>query len=157
MKSKLYYLYLGIVLLVAFFLTSSQAVAQDAALQRTTIMQYVINERPVLAELLTTAGMAPALSGSTSYTLLMPPEARLQELKGQSVEKIRAVMAMHLVKGALSGTDFKEGSNLQTYSGATLNVCRKKGNTLLNGVELRPTDIALRNGTVHELTGLLQP
>ncbi|SIT89324.1 fasciclin domain-containing protein [Pontibacter indicus] len=157
MKSKLYYIYLGIVLFIAFFLTNKVAVAQDTDLQRTTIMQYVINERPVLAELLTTAGMAPALSGSTSYTLLMPPEARLQELKGQPVEKIRAVMAAHLIKGALSGSDFKEGSRLQTYGNATLNVCRKKDDTLLNGVPLHAAGIALRNGNVHEIEGLLQP
>ncbi|MDO6390724.1 fasciclin domain-containing protein [Pontibacter sp. BT731] len=157
MKSKLYYIYLGIVLFVAFSLTSKQAVAQDSELQRTTIMQYVINERPVLAELLTTAGMAPALSGSTAYTLLMPPEASLQELKGQPVETIRAVMAMHLIKGTLSATDFKEGSRLQTNGSASLNVCRKKDNTLLNGVQLHTADIALRNGRVHELGGVLQP
>ncbi|PVY40493.1 fasciclin domain-containing protein [Pontibacter virosus] len=157
MKSKRYYLYLGIVLFIASFLVGKPASAQNNNLERTTIMEYVINERPVLAELLTTAGMAPTLSGSTAYTLLMPPEARLQELKGQSVEKIRAVMAAHLVKGTLSGTDFKEGSRLQTYGGTTLNVCRKKGSTLLNGVQLRIADIALRNGMVHELGGVLQP
>jgi uncharacterized surface protein with fasciclin (FAS1) repeats len=157
MKLKLYYIYLGIVLFVAFSLSGKVAVAQDTDLQRTTIMQYVINERPVLAELLTTAGMAPALSGSTAYTLLMPPEASLQELKGQPVEKIRAVMAMHLIKGTLSATDFKEGSRLQTNGSASLNVCRKKDNILLNGVQLHTADIALRNGRVHELDGVLQP
>ena len=157
MKSKLYYLYLGIVLILATFLTSNKAAAQDTDLQRTTIIQYVIKERPVLAELLTTAGMAPALSGNASYTLLMPPEARLQELKGQPVEKIRAVMAMHLIKGAMTGSDFKEGSRLQNYGGATLNVCRKKDSTLLNGVQFRTADLALRNGVVHEIAGVLQP
>lgn len=157
MKSKRYYLYLGIVLLLATLLTGRQAVAQEPDLQRTSIMQYVINERPVLAGLLTTAGMAPTLSGGTAYTLLMPPEASLHGLKVQSVERIRAVMAMHLMKGAYSATDFKEGSRLQTYSGATLNVCRKKDNTLLNGVQLHTTDIALQNGAVQELGGLLEP
>lgn len=157
MKSKLYYIYLGIVLVLAFFLSGQQASAQDSSLERTTIMQYVISERPLLAELLTTAGMAPVLSGSSSYTLLMPPEARLQELKGQSAEKIRAVMAMHLVKGALSGTDFKEGNYLQTYGGGKLYVCRKNNNTLLNGVKLRTTEVALRNGAVYELEGAMQP
>ncbi|EJF09669.1 MULTISPECIES: fasciclin domain-containing protein [Pontibacter] len=157
MKSKLYYIYLGVVLILAFLLVSKPAAAQNISLERTTIMEYVINERPLLAELLTTAGMAPALSGSSSYTLLMPPEARLQELKGQSVEKIRSMMAAHLVKGALTGADFKEGSYLQTYGGEKLYVCRKRENTLLNGVKLRTTDITLRNGMVHELEGMLQP
>lgn len=157
MKSKLYYLYLGIVLLLAFFLTSKQAVAQDNDLQRTTIMQYVINERPVLAELLTTSGMAPALSGSTAYTLLLPPENSLQALRGQSAEKIRSIMAMHVLKGALKGSDFKDGIRLQTYGSETLYICRKKSDTLVNGVKLRPMDRALRNGMVQEIESVLQP
>lgn len=157
MKSKLYYIYLGLVLLIAFFLTSKQAVAQETDLQRTTIMQYVINERPLLAELLTTAGMAPALSGSTAYTLLLPPENSLQALRGQSAEKIRSVIAMHVLKGSLKGSDFKEGNRLPTYGSETLYICRKKGDTLVNGVKLRPTDTALRNGMVQELESVLQP
>jgi uncharacterized surface protein with fasciclin (FAS1) repeats len=157
MKSKLYYIYLGIVLLVAFFLTSRQTVAQDTDLQRTTIMQYVINERPVLAELLTTAGMAPALSGSTAYTLLLPPENTLQALRGQSAEKIRSVMAMHILKGSLKGSDFKDGNRLPTYGSETLHICRKKSDTLVNGVKLRSMDVALRNGMVQEIEGVLQP
>jgi uncharacterized surface protein with fasciclin (FAS1) repeats len=158
MKSKLYYIYLGFLLLVAFFLSIASAKAQDAAAQqRTTIMQHVISERPLLAQLLTTAGLVPALSGSTDYTLLAPPEESLQSLKGQSVETIRAVLAMHLVKGRYKATDFKEGSRVQAYSGESLTICRKKGDTLLNGVKLRPLDKEMRNGIMHEVTGLLQP
>lgn len=158
MKSKLYYIYLGLLLLVAFFLSVASAQAQDPAdTQRTTLMQHVISERPVLAQLLTTAGLVPALSGSTDYTLLAPPEESLQNLKGQSVETIRAVLAMHLIKGRYKAADFKEGSRVQVYSGESLNICRKRGDTLLNGVKLRPLDKEMRNGIMHEVTGLLQP
>lgn len=158
MKSKLYYIYLGFLLLVAFFLSAGSAKAQDAtAPQRSTLMQYIIDERPLLAELLTTAGLAPALSGSTDYTLLAPPEASLQALKGQSAEKIRSVMAMHIIKGRYKGTDFKEGSKVPTYGGETLSVCRRKGNTLLNGVKLQATDQEFRNGLSQEIEGLLHP
>jgi uncharacterized surface protein with fasciclin (FAS1) repeats len=158
MKSKLYYIYLGFLLIIAFFLSTESAKAQDAtAPQRSTLMQYVIDERPVLAELLTTAGLAPALSGSTDYTLLAPPEASLQALKGQSAEKIRSVLAMHIIKGKYRTTDFKEGTRVPTYGGEALNVCRRKGNTLLNGVKLQGVDREFRNGLVQETESLLQP
>lgn len=158
MKSKLYYIYLGLLLLVAFFLSAESAKAQDgAALQRSTLIQYVIDERPVLAELLTTAGLAPALSGSTDYTLLAPPEASLQSLKGQSAEKIRLVLAMHIIKGKYKATDFKEGAKVPTYGGETLYVCRRKGHTLLNGVKLQAVDREFRNGLIQETEGLLHP
>lgn len=158
MKSKLYYIYLGFLLLIAFFLSAESAKAQDtAASQRSTLMQYIIDERPVLAELLTTAGLAPALSGSTDYTLLAPPEASLQVFKGQSAEKIRSVLAMHIIKGKYKATDFKEGAKVTTYGGETLYVCRRKGNTLLNGVKLQAGDREFRNGLVQQVESLLQP
>jgi uncharacterized surface protein with fasciclin (FAS1) repeats len=158
MKSKLYYIYLGFLLLVAFFLSAESAKAQDAAAsQRSTLMQYIIDERPVLAELLTTAGLAPTLSGSTDYTLLAPSESSLQVLKGQSAEKIRSVLAMHIIKGRYKASDFKEGAKIPTYGGETLSVCRRKGNTLLNGVKLQAVDKEFRNGLAQEIEGLLQP
>lgn len=158
MKSKLYYLYLGLLLLIASFLSAGAAIAQNpASSQRSTLMQYAIEERPLLAELLTTAGLAPALSGNTAYTLLIPSEASLETLKGQSADKIRAVMAMHLIKGAYKSTDFKEGANVPTYGGETLYVCRRKGNTLLNGIRLQTADKEFRNGVVQEIEGVLLP
>lgn len=158
MKSKLYYIYLGFLLLVAFFLSAGAASAQDDIdPQRMTIMQYAINERPLLAELLTTAGLAPALSGSSPHTLLMPPEESLQSLKGQPVETIRAVMAMHIVKGKYKVEDFKEGNRVPVFSGESLYVCRKRSDTLLNGVKLAAVDQEMRNGLIQEVSGLLHP
>lgn len=157
MKSKLYYIYLGIILIVALFLTNSKATAQGESSERATIMQHVIDERPLLAELMTTAGLAPILSGNTAYTLLTPPEAQLQALKSQPVEKIKAVLAMHLIKGSFKTTDFKDGGRIQNYSGATLNVCRKKNDTLVNGVRLGTANKTFRNGIVIELEGVLLP
>ena len=110
-----------------------------------------------MAELLTTTGLAPTLSGSTVYTLLAPPEEALKQLKGQSDEKIRAVLAMHIIKGTYKATDFKEGTPIKTSGGESLTICRKKGATLLNGVELNAVDRELRNGIVQELNGLLHP
>ena len=147
-------------LFVSFFLSTGYVTAQEGQSppqQRITIMQYAINERPLLAELLTTAGLAPALSGDTPYTLLAPPEASLQELKGQSAEKIRATLAMHIIKGRHQEADFKDGARIDTYSGAAAHVCRKKSDTLISGVKIMAANKEVRNGVVHELNGLLTP
>lgn len=158
MKSKYPYILIFFSLVVALFLLIGTVAAQEAPqTQRTTIMQYAIEERPVLAELLTSAGLAPTLSGSTAYTLLAPPEETLQRLKGQSNEKIRAILAMHIIKGSYKAADFKEGAQVKTSGGESLTICRKKGVTLLNGVGLNAVDRELRNGVVQELNGLLQP
>lgn len=158
MKSKYPYIVIFFSLVVALFLLAGAVTAQDApGTQRTTLMQYAIEERPVLAELLTTAGLAPTLSGSTAYTLLAPPEETLKRLKGQSTDKIRAILAMHIIKGSYKAADFKEGAQIKTSGGESLTVCRKKGVTLLNGVGLNAIDREMRNGVVQELNGVLQP
>lgn len=149
---------LRFLLIVALFLNMGVVTAQTTPEpQRITLMEFAINERPLLAELLTTAGLAPALSGSTPYTLLAPPEEALQNLKGQSAEKIRATLAMHVIKGKHKESDLKDGGKLETYGGAQVNICRKKNQTLINGVKLTAANKEVRNGVVHELNSLLVP
>jgi uncharacterized surface protein with fasciclin (FAS1) repeats len=157
MKSKPYYIYLSLLILTVFFQSNHLATAQDAPQEKATLMEYVISERPLLAELLTTAGMVPILSGSTDYTLLAPPEASLKSLKGQPSEKIRAILSMHIIKGRYKASDFKEGAKVQTIEGGSLTVYRKKGVTLLNGVILHTSQREMRNGILLEVEGLLQP
>jgi uncharacterized surface protein with fasciclin (FAS1) repeats len=160
MKPNLHNITLSVLLLVALFLSTGAVTAQDAAVQpqqRTTLMQYLIQERPVLAELLTTAGMAPTLSGEASYTLLAPPEESLKSMKGESAETIRATLALHILKGRYSEADFKDGARVETYGGGGVKVCRKKDQTLLNGVKIVAGNTEVRNGVVHELTGMLIP
>ncbi|MBD1397448.1 fasciclin domain-containing protein [Pontibacter sp. JH31] len=155
-RIKPLYLRRGILLsfFITLFLVAGSVIAQT---QRVTLMQYAIEERPLLAELLTTAGLAPTLSGSTAYTLLVPPEEALRSLKTQPHEKIRAVLAMHIIKGNYKAADFKEGAQVRTCGGEAITVYRKKGVTLLNGVSLNALDRDMRNGVVQELNGLLQP
>ncbi|WP_018476377.1 fasciclin domain-containing protein [Pontibacter roseus] len=158
MKTKPTYTALWLLLIVSLFLCAGAVTAQDAAqAQRTTIMQYAIEERPVLADLLTAAGLAPALSGDTPYTLLAPPEESLRKLKGEPTEKIRSTLAAHIIKGSYKENEFKEGAAIQDYSGNQVHVCRKKGQTLLNGEGLSANHRQMRNGVVLELSGLLVP
>ncbi|NEM96354.1 fasciclin domain-containing protein [Pontibacter burrus] len=143
--------------LPAFLLLMLNVQAQElaaATTTRTTILENVVKERPLLGELLTTAGLLPVLSGDAPYTLFAPPEAALQELKGQSAEQIRTVLAGHIVKGRYTEKDLKDGATLQTLSGQSITICRKN-NTLVNGVTIIKADTELKNGVVHALSGAL--
>lgn len=156
MKPRYHYNIIVFLFGIALFLSIAPVQAQDATEQKyNTIMQYTISERPLLAQLLTSAGLAPALSGNTPYTLLAPPEESLRSLKDAPAEHVRTVMARHLIKGSYHATDFKEGAQVETYSGEKLSVCRKKGINLLNGVKLLTTERETGNGMVLELEGML--
>ncbi len=131
--------------------------AQDVAsaeMARTTMIEHIMKERPVLIDLLTTAGLVPVLSGNSPYTLFAPPEADLTNLKNEPAERIRLVMAGHLVKGRYTEKDLKDGAKLEALNGKTITICRKK-NTLINGVSITKPDTEVKNGIIHGLSSAL--
>lgn len=146
-------------LLVAFNIIGiSSAGAQEVASlepSRISIMQYIMNDRPVLVGLLTTAGLVPVLSGDSPYTLLMPPEQALLSLKKESPDKIRDVLSGYILKGKYLEKDLKDGATVETLNGNKLKICRKDG-TLVNGVLMSNTNQEVRNGVVHQLQDVLK-
>lgn len=143
--------------LIAFVFTSINLQAQNLAsaeTARTTIVEHVVKERPALIELLTTAGLLPILSGDAPYTLFAPPEADLQQLKDQPAERIRLILAGHIIKGKYTEKDLKDGAKLETLNGQSISICRKK-NTLVNGVTIAKADTELKNGVIHALSGTI--
>lgn len=145
-------------LIVAFILLESRAThAQDVVglqPERVTIIQYIMNENPVLVGLLTTAGLVPVLSGDGPYTLLAPPEQELASLQTESPDKIRDILSGYVLKGNYLEKDLKDGAAVETLKGSKLKICRKDG-TLVNGVLLTDPDYQVRNGVVHKLQGML--
>jgi uncharacterized surface protein with fasciclin (FAS1) repeats len=143
-------LYLLLTALILFVSNNTQAQGG------TTLMDQLIKDRPVLVELVTTAGLVPILSGETQYTLLAPPEQALASLKGESPEKLRRILSGHLLKGKYTEKDFKDGAKVETLSGASLNICRKEGHTLINGVRIAQADMELSNGILQSMSGALK-
>lgn len=145
--------------IISFYLLDIRITrAQEiAAVQpdRVTIIQYIMDDRPVLVGLLTTAGLVPALSGESPYTLLAPPEQALTSLQKESPDRIREVLSGYVLKGKYLENDFKDGATVETLSGSKLKICRKDG-TLLNGVKLTDTNLQVRNGVVHQLQDMLK-
>jgi uncharacterized surface protein with fasciclin (FAS1) repeats len=134
------------------------AFAQDIAslpAERVSILQYIMDDRPVLVSLLTTAGLVPVLSGDAPHTLLMPPEKQLESLKKESPDKIRSVLSGYILKGSFLERDLKDGASVEALNGKKLKICRKDG-TLINGVLMSKPNHEVRNGVVHQLQDMLK-
>lgn len=154
---RLYAPIAAVALLLVFFY---QAQAQEIALvpqERMTLMQYVVQERPVLAELITKAGLTPILSDDVPYTLLAPPESALSELQQLPPARLRAELCGHILKGAYLEKDLKDGSSVENLAHTKLNIFRKKNHTLVNGVRIEGGDYQVGNGIVHNLSGRIIP
>lgn len=150
-------LYIKLAVLALLLALGHPASAQDVAavpVQQITLMQYVMQERPVLAELVTKSGLTPTLSGDAPYTILAPPEAALNSIKGLPPVRIRAILSGHILEGMYQEIDFKDGATLKTLAHTNITVCRKKDHTLIDGMRIS-SSTEVKNGVVHSLSGKL--
>lgn len=155
MYQKVYVNIAIIVLLLAYLLPAQ---AQDVALvpkERMTMMQYLVQERPVLADLVTKAGLTPLLSDEKTYTVLAPPEANLSELQQLAPARLRAIISNHILEGTYLEKDLKDGSTVESLARTKLNIFRKKNHTLIDGVRIESANNQLSNGVLHSLSGRL--
>lgn len=144
---------LAIITLFAVLFTNIRLQAQELAsaeIARSSMIEHIVKERPLLVELLTKAGLVPLLSGNAAYTLFAPPESDLNELKNQPVEQIRLIMAGHIIKGRYFEKDLKDGAKLESLNGKTVTICRKEG-TLINGVSIAKANTEVQNGIIHSI------
>lgn len=152
--------FLALILIALLAVLTPTAEAQQIALavpqERTTLMEYVVKNRPVLANLLTKSGLAPLLSGSGPLTLLAPPESALQSITQESPERLRAILSAHILKGAYPEKSLRDGADLPSVEGTKVIVCRKKEHTLVNGVRIEQEGLQLKNGVLLELDGMFR-
>ena len=149
------YLVIAVIVLLA---QCQLAQAQEMGLvpqERMTMMQYVMQERPILADLITKAGLTPTMCEETFYTLLAPPETDLRELQKLDPARLRAIISSHILKGAYLEKDLKDGSSVETLARTKLNIYRKKDHTLINGTRIESPNNQVGNGVLHGLSGRL--
>ncbi len=129
----------------------AQHIAQASKHAKQSLVEHILQERPLLIDMLTTAGLVPALSSSTAYTLLAPPDEALEIMKEESPERLRLLLAGHILKGRYLQKDLKDGATVETLAGTSIKICRKKGSTLVNGVKITSTEASVENGVLHHL------
>lgn len=141
--------------MLAFLLALSLPVSAQDKQERMTMIEYMVQERPVLANLVTKAGLTPILSDDTPYTILAPPEAELEKLKDLPPVRLRAILSGHILQGLYQEPDFKDGATLPTLAHTNMRVCRKKDHTLIDGVPIGGEHVQVKNGILHSLSGKL--
>ncbi len=153
---KLYIKSIVAVLFVALLSLPAQAIdIATAQTQRITLMEHVMQERPVLAGLITKAGLTPILSDNTTYTLLAPPEAELKKLEQLPPARLRAILSGHILKGNYQESDFKDGASIETLARTKIIICRKKNYTLIDGVRIEKPVTQVANGMLVSISDKL--
>lgn len=118
-----------------------------------------------LATALDSTGLDSLLRRGGPYTIFAPtnaafqalPEGTLDELLTDSQDRLRDILAHHVVDGRLSSTDLADGDTLTTLAGSPLAVSAADGTVLVGDVEVIGVDVDAGNGVVHVLGQVLRP
>ncbi len=139
----------------AFLATGTSASAKTA---RMSVGEgLAANNQQELLELVTKAGLMPLLSNGEAYTFFAPSPQALAKYQSEAPETLRSFLSKHIVKGAYTAADLRDGADVQTINGGKLRICKKKGAVIVDGVRLQATDQVFANGVMHQLKGAFQP
>ena len=118
-----------------------------------------------LVSLVTQAGLADELSGSTKLTVFAPtdrafkrvPAATLRKL-GRKPRLLKRVLLYHVAAGDLKAARVVERRKIRTLANRKVRVRVRNGNVFLNRrAKVVQADVAASNGTIHVINRVLLP
>lgn len=118
-----------------------------------------------LATALDSTGLDSLLHHGGPFTVFAPtnaafqalPEGTLDELLTDNQDRLRDVLAYHVVAGRHRSTDVVDGDTLTTLAGSGLPVSTADGAVLVGEVQLLAADVDAGNGVIHVLGAVLRP
>jgi len=116
-----------------------------------------------LAKLINDAGLAETLRGTGPYTLFAPtddafkavPVATLEAL-GKDRERLKAVLAYHVVAGQVMAADVKNGP-AKTLQGGNVALSKSGTFVTVEDAVVTQADVPATNGVVHVIDRVLMP
>jgi uncharacterized surface protein with fasciclin (FAS1) repeats len=118
-----------------------------------------------LAKAVKAAGLSTALSGKGPYTVFAPtdeafaalPKGTLQALlKPENKEKLRKILAYHVLAGEVDSSTLKAGQ-VPTVEGSPVNVSVSNGEVMVNDARVTTPDIKAKNGVIHVINKVILP
>lgn len=110
------------------------------------------------------AGLAPALTGPDSLTLLAPTDGAFSRVEPRVVASLfepgnrsalRRLLLGHVVAGDVTAMDALTRGTVTTLAGDVLTVAIEGGRLTIGGAAVIDTDLVADNGRVHALEGVI--
>jgi len=131
-----------------------------------TNVAQTISANPQLttaSRLIQEAGLNETLQGPGTYTVFVPsdeafkavPPAMVESL-GKDKTRLKAVLGYHVVPGALTSADMKNGP-VKTTQGAELSLYRSGTFVTADEAVVTTSDVRATNGVVHIVDKVLMP
>lgn len=86
------------------------------------------------------------------------PDGILEDLlKPENKNKLRDIVAYHVLGGKVSAADTKHILKAQTLQGGSLTIRHVEGSVMIDNAKVVAADIACSNGVIHIIDSVLQP
>src|SRR5579883_269517 len=112
------------------------------------------------------ADLTATLEGPGPFTVFAPtdqafaklPPGTLETLlKPENKEKLRAILAYHVVAGDLDASQVAKLHLVKTVEGADLKIVNKNGSVMVDNANVVKADIRTSNGIIHVIDAVMMP
>jgi uncharacterized surface protein with fasciclin (FAS1) repeats len=117
-----------------------------------------------LVKLVTQAGLAPALSGSTKLTVFAPTDAAFRKVPKATLAKLgkdrallKRVLLYHVVAGKVTSSQVVKLRSAKTLAGPAVRIRVAGGTVFVNTAKVAKADVAASNGVIHVIDTVLIP
>jgi uncharacterized surface protein with fasciclin (FAS1) repeats len=119
-----------------------------------------------LAKALQAADLVDTLKGPGPFTVFAPtdeafaklPAGTLDDLlKPENKDKLRAILAYHVVAGKVPSAKVVTLSSAKTVNGQEVKITATGGNVMVNNAHVVKADIPASNGVIHVIDAVILP
>ena len=119
-----------------------------------------------LTAALQAAGLVSMLESPEAYTVFAPTDAAFAKLpagtvesllKPENIDKLKAILAYHVVPGRVYSDDALKAKSAKTAQGSNVEIAIKGGKPMVNGATITTLDLDASNGVIHVIDTVLMP
>ena len=117
-----------------------------------------------LVKLVTAAGLAPTLSGTTNYTVLAPTDAAFKKVPkatlaalGKDPALLKRVLLYHVIPGKVTSGQVVQLKSAKTAAGPSVKISVVGKTVRVNTATVTAVDIMATNGVIHVIDTVLIP
>jgi transforming growth factor-beta-induced protein len=131
-----------------------------------TVADIIINspDHTLLETAVIKAELVGALKGQGPFTVFAPTDKAFKAIPASTLNSIlsnktllQSILTYHVVAGAASKSDLKDGQFIKTLNGKSVNVKFDKGNVFIDNALVQITDLKAGNGIVHVIDAVMLP
>ncbi len=134
--------------------------APCAVAKAETVLELASAKSPAFGSALEISGLAAMLKGGGAFTIFVPSSAAFAKLNDKLMndpERLKAVLAYHIVPSKVTSTELKQMVAAKTVNGKELKVSSKGESIEVGKAKVLQGEAVASNGLVYTIDAVLMP